>query len=155
VVDETGFLKKGTKPVGVKRNYSGMAGWIKICQIGVSLVRDVAPGAGLRTGMTSWWRLRDGQEIGEGIPLATILIRANRHDVAQSAPLVEAVPQVGGQRGRPHRKPDQVQGDRAYDSRAHCRALRALGIGTLLAQGFTPRGSGLGVYRWVVERNQA
>ena len=35
VVDETGFLKKGNKSVGVKRQYSGTAGRIENCQIGV------------------------------------------------------------------------------------------------------------------------
>lgn len=35
VVDETGFLKKGSKSVGVKRQYSGTAGRIENCQIGV------------------------------------------------------------------------------------------------------------------------
>lgn len=37
VVDETGFLKKGTKSVGVKRQYSGTAGRIENCQVGVFL----------------------------------------------------------------------------------------------------------------------
>ena len=37
VIDETGFLKKGTKSVGVKRQYSGTAGRIENCQIGVLL----------------------------------------------------------------------------------------------------------------------
>jgi len=35
VVDETGFLKKGTHSVGVARQYSGTAGRIENCQIGV------------------------------------------------------------------------------------------------------------------------
>jgi SRSO17 transposase len=35
VVDETGFLKKGTKSAGVQRQYSGTAGRIENCQIGV------------------------------------------------------------------------------------------------------------------------
>jgi len=35
VVDETGFLKKGTHSVGVGRQYSGTAGRIENCQIGV------------------------------------------------------------------------------------------------------------------------
>jgi SRSO17 transposase len=35
VVDETGYLKQGTKSVGVKRQYSGTAGRIENCQIGV------------------------------------------------------------------------------------------------------------------------
>jgi SRSO17 transposase len=37
VVDETGFLKKGSKSVGVQRQYSGTAGRIENCQIGVFL----------------------------------------------------------------------------------------------------------------------
>jgi SRSO17 transposase len=37
VVDETGFLKKGAKSVGVQRQYSGTAGRIENCQIGVFL----------------------------------------------------------------------------------------------------------------------
>jgi SRSO17 transposase len=35
VVDETGFLKKGTQSVGVARQYSGTAGRIENCQVGV------------------------------------------------------------------------------------------------------------------------
>lgn len=37
VIDETGFLKKGDKSVGVKRQYSGTAGGLDNCQIGVFL----------------------------------------------------------------------------------------------------------------------
>jgi len=37
VVDETGFLKKGTKSAGVARQYSGTAGRVENCQIGVFL----------------------------------------------------------------------------------------------------------------------
>ncbi len=37
VVDDTGFLKKGTKSAGVQRQYSGTAGRIENCQIGVFL----------------------------------------------------------------------------------------------------------------------
>jgi SRSO17 transposase len=37
VIDETGFLKKGGKSVGVQRQYSGTAGRIENCQIGVFL----------------------------------------------------------------------------------------------------------------------
>lgn len=37
VVDETGFLKKGEHSVGVARQYSGTAGRIENCQIGVFL----------------------------------------------------------------------------------------------------------------------
>ncbi len=37
VVDETGFLKQGRRSVGVKRQYSGTAGRVENCQIGVFL----------------------------------------------------------------------------------------------------------------------
>ena len=37
VVDETGFLKKGRHSVGVSRQYSGTAGRIENCQVGVFL----------------------------------------------------------------------------------------------------------------------
>jgi SRSO17 transposase len=37
VVDETGFLKQGKMSVGVKRQYSGTAGRVENCQIGVFL----------------------------------------------------------------------------------------------------------------------
>ena len=44
IVDETGFLKKGTKSVGVQRQYSGTAGRIENCQIGVFLAYASAAG---------------------------------------------------------------------------------------------------------------
>ena len=37
IVDETGFLKKGSMSAGVARQYSGTAGRIENCQIGVFL----------------------------------------------------------------------------------------------------------------------
>jgi SRSO17 transposase len=44
VVDETGFLKKGTTSVGVQRQYSGTAGKVDNCQIGVFLAYASAKG---------------------------------------------------------------------------------------------------------------
>ena len=43
-VDETGFLKKGDKSAGVQRQYSGTAGRIENCQIGVFLAYAGARG---------------------------------------------------------------------------------------------------------------
>jgi SRSO17 transposase len=37
IVDETGFLKKGARSVGVQRQYSGTAGRVENCQVGVFL----------------------------------------------------------------------------------------------------------------------
>ncbi len=44
VVDETGFLKKGTKSAGVARQYSGTAGRIENSQIGVFLAYATSTG---------------------------------------------------------------------------------------------------------------
>jgi SRSO17 transposase len=44
VVDETGFLKKGSQSVGVQRQYSGTAGKIENCQIGTFLSYATAKG---------------------------------------------------------------------------------------------------------------
>ena len=47
VVDETGFLKKGNKSSGVQRQYSGTAGRIENCQIGVFLAYACGKGRAL------------------------------------------------------------------------------------------------------------
>ena len=44
VVDETEFLKNGGKSVGVQRQYSGTAGRIENCQVGVFLAYATANG---------------------------------------------------------------------------------------------------------------
>lgn len=64
---------------------------------------------------------------GRGVPLAVSLTGANRHDIAQLLTLVESLPRVRGKRGRPRQKPKRVQGDRAYDSEPHRRALKKRG----------------------------
>lgn len=87
-----------------------------------------------------------------GIPLAVILTAANAHDVTQLLPLVDAIPAVKGKPGRPRRRPQRAQGDRAYDSEPHREELRKRGIEPVLAKRNTEHGSGLGVFRWVVER---
>jgi SRSO17 transposase len=47
VVDETGFLKKGPKSAGVQRQYSGTAGRIENCQVGVFLTYASGKGRAL------------------------------------------------------------------------------------------------------------
>ena len=44
VVDETGFLKQGDKSAGVKRQYSGTAGRVENCQVGVFLAYTTPQG---------------------------------------------------------------------------------------------------------------
>ena len=92
---------------------------------------------------------------GNGIPLAARVTAANTHDVTQLIELVDAVPPVRGKRGAPRRRPKRLYGDRAYDSRVHRMRLWIRGIEPHLAARQTAHGSGLGVYRWVVERTIA
>jgi len=87
--------------------------------------------------------------------LAITLTGANAHDVTQLLPLVDGIRPVQGKRGRPRRRPKRVQGDRAYDSQPHRDKLRQRGIQPVLAKRNTEHGSGLGVFRWVVERTLA
>ena len=47
VADETGFLKKGSHSAGVQRQYSGTAGRIENCQLGVFLTYVTATGRAL------------------------------------------------------------------------------------------------------------
>ena len=47
VADETGFLKKGVKSAGVQRQYSGTAGRIENCQLGVFLTYVSSKGRAL------------------------------------------------------------------------------------------------------------
>jgi transposase len=84
-----------------------------------------------------------------------ILTAANRNDITQLLPLVEAIARIAGKPGRPVQRPGCVQGDRAYDSQPHRDTLHKRGINTQLAKRRTAHGSGLGTTRWVVERTIA
>jgi transposase len=69
--------------------------------------------------------------------------------------LLDGIPLLQGPRGRPRRRPDSVLGDRAYDAERIRRALRSRQIWPRLAMRNTKHGSGLGRWRWVVERTFA
>jgi transposase len=86
------------------------------------------------------------------VPVAFAVTAANRHDVTQLLARVDGVPPVRGRRGRPRRRFGRTQGDRAYDSAPHRRELRRRHTTPVLARRRAPHGSGLGRYRWVVER---
>ena len=91
----------------------------------------------------------------DGTPLACLLTAANRHDVTQLIPLVDAIPPIRGKVGAPLRKPAQVMGDRGYDSDPHRMKLSCRGIATAIARRREPHGSGLGFLRYVVEQTIA
>ena len=77
---------------------------------------------------------------------------ANRNDVTQLIPLLDAIPRVRGPVGRPRQRPDWLIADRGYDHNKYRRLVRARGIRPLIARRRSGHGSGLGRERWVVER---
>jgi transposase len=89
------------------------------------------------------------------VPLSVGLAAANRPDVEQLLPLLDDVPPVRGKRGRPRRRFDVVQTDRGFDSEQNRRGVRTRGGRPLIAKRRTAHGSGLGRYRWVVERAES
>src|SRR5262249_1679639 len=84
-----------------------------------------------------------------GTPLAVRLTGANRHDSTEALPLVDAIPSLQGERGRPRCRPDRIYGDRAYDAEVIRQGLRTRRVLPLLAMRRTKHGSGLGRWRWV------
>lgn len=116
-----------------------------------------AVGGGEKTGPNPTDRRKLGSKHhvltdANGVPLKTTLTGANRHDSTQLLPLVDGAPEVGGKPGPPRKRPDNLYGDRAYDSEPHRKELRKRNIKPHLAKRNQPHGSGLGVFRWVSER---
>jgi transposase len=91
----------------------------------------------------------------QGIPLAAAETPANVPEVNELLPLTDSIGPVGGKPGHPKQRPEELYGDRAFDSEPHREELRRRGIDPKLAKRYTAHGSGLGVFRWVVERTIA
>jgi len=89
---------------------------------------------------------------GRGVPLAIQLTGANCHDSQKALLPVDAIPPLQGECGRLRRRPNCLVGDRAYDSKAIRYGLRGRGVRPFLTKRNTEHGSGLGEWRWVVER---
>jgi transposase len=91
----------------------------------------------------------------QGIPLATTVTGANEADVTQLLPLVDTVPDLSGEQGELPSQPQELYADRAYDSEPHRQELRERGVEPRIPKRRTAHGSGLGIYRWVVERTNS
>jgi transposase len=87
----------------------------------------------------------------QGIPLSTTVTAANVAEVTQVFQVLANMPPVGGKPGPKREKPDQLQGDRGYDSEPVRKLLRFLGINPMLPARQEPD-NGLGAFRWFVER---
>ncbi len=70
-------------------------------------------------------------------------------------PLLDKVRAVAGRAGRPRRRPDALPADRGYDHDKYRRLLRQRGIRPVIAKSGGPHGTGLGIFRYVVERTIA
>ncbi|OOV24911.1 IS5 family transposase [Streptomyces avermitilis] len=116
--------------------------------------------AGPKSGPSPVDRARPGSKHhvitdGQGIPLAVSLTGGNRNDVTQLLPLLDKIPAIAGRVGRPRRRPDALLADRGYDHDKYRRLLRARGIRPVIAKRGEPHGTGLGIFRYVVERTIA
>jgi transposase len=116
-----------------------------------------APEGGEATGPNPTDRGRSGSKHhvltdAQGIPLTATLTAANVHEVTPVFQMLTDLPPVGGKPGPPRAKPEPLQGDRGYDSEPVRQLLRQLGITPVLAERNTGHGSGLGVFRWFIER---
>lgn len=83
------------------------------------------------------------------------LTGGNRNDVTQLLRLLDKIPAIAGRVGRPRRLPDTRLADRGYDHDKYRRLLRRRGIRSVIAKRGEPHGTGLGTFRYVVERTIA
>jgi transposase len=116
-----------------------------------------APEGGADTGPNPTDRSKSGSKHhvmtdAQGIPLAATVTAANVNEVTQAFHVLADMPAVGGKPGPKRQKPDRLQGDAGYDSEPVRQRLRWLGIVPILAEREREHGSGLGVFRWFVER---
>ncbi len=120
IVDETGFPKKGTKSVGVKRQYSGTLGRVENCQVGVFLGYHAAKGHTLldrRLFVPEEWAEDRPRRQKAGVPEEVIFRTKPELALAMVADAAAA--------GLPFR---WVAGDSVYgDSPTFCQGVRALG----------------------------
>jgi SRSO17 transposase len=119
-VDETGFPKKGTKSVGVKRQYSGTLGRTDNCQVGVFLGYHAAKGHTLldrRLFLPEEWAADRPRRAAAGVPEGVVFRTKPELALGMVADAASA--------GVPFR---WVAGDSVYgDSPAFCQGVRALG----------------------------
>ena len=81
------------------------------------------------------------------VPLAMLLTGANVHDVKELIPLVNEFLSFHGLVGHSKKRPDAVQADTAFDSKAHRKDLWRRGIRPLIPVRLKEHGGGLGKTR--------
>jgi len=81
-----------------------------------------------------------------------LLSGANVPDGQKLLATVDAIPFVGGKRGRPRHRLKRVHADKAYDDKNLRRSLRKRGIAPRIARRGIESSERLGRFRWVAER---
>jgi transposase len=90
-----------------------------------------------------------------GLPLASVLTGANRHDSTVFEELLDAVPAIKQPNGRRRKRPAKLHADKAYDIPRCRRALSRRHIKVRIARKGIDASQRLGRHRWVVERTLA
>jgi transposase len=90
-----------------------------------------------------------------GIPLASLLSGANRHDSVVFEELLDAVPPIRQPNGRRRKRPATLHADKAYDIPRCRQALRRRHVRVRIARKGIDSSQRLGRHRWVVERTLA
>jgi len=91
-----------------------------------------------------------------GIPLVVQIGPANVHDSVPTLDLLDSIPAIQGPLGRPRWRPQIFQGDRAYGTPDVLAGVRDRGVRPLIPKMNSKiHGSGLGKFRFVVERTLA
>ncbi len=91
----------------------------------------------------------------QGIPLASLLTGANRHDSMVFADLIDAVPLIQQPSGQRRKRPAKLHADKAYDMPRCRRVLHRRRIKVRIARKGIESSQRLGRHRWVVERTLA
>ncbi len=97
------------------------------------------------------------QVIGErgGIPLASRLTGANRHDRMVVADLIDPIPRINCPSGPRRKRPAKLPADKAYDIPRGRQALTRRHITIRIARKGIDASQCLGRHRWVSERTLA
>jgi transposase len=90
-----------------------------------------------------------------GLPLATLLTGANRHESVVFEALLDAIPSIKQANGRRRKRPAKVHADKAYDIPRCRQALTQRHIKARIARKGIESSKRLGRHRWVVERTLA
>ena len=91
----------------------------------------------------------------QGIPLASLLTGANRHDSKVFEDLIDAVPPIKQPSGQRRRRPAKLHADKAYDIPRCRRFLHRRHIQVRIARKGVESSQRLGRHRWVIERTLA